>query len=46
MSMTNRSTTTAKLPLGLQSFAKVRKLNCTYVNTKLLPTPSEYILNP
>ena len=30
--MTNQSAATAKLPLGIQSFAEVRKLQCAYVD--------------
>ena len=34
--MINRSAPTAKLPIGIQSFAEVRKLNYIYVNKKPL----------
>ncbi len=34
--MINRSASTAKLPLGIQSFAEVRKLSYIYVNKKPL----------
>ena len=38
--MINRIASTAKLPLGIQSFAEVRKLNYIYVNKTLLAAPS------